>query len=62
MKYTIKGKDKNTKEINNYGEFNDKEIAQLCFEKLNKMFSKGYDFWIECQPGTVKIIRNYKTK
>jgi hypothetical protein len=62
MKYVIKGKHKDTREVVNCEEFKNKESAQFYFEKLNKAFSKGYDFWIETQTGTVKIIRNYKTK
>lgn len=62
MKYVIKGKDRNTKEVVNCEEFKDKEPAQFCFEKLDKIFGKGYEFWIEQQSGTVKVIRNYKTK
>lgn len=51
MKYVIKGKDRNTKEIINCGEFRNKEPAQFCFEKLDKDFGAVYDFWIENQPG-----------
>jgi hypothetical protein len=62
MKYVIKGKNKDTKEVINCEEFKNKESAQFYLEKLDKVFGKGYDFWIEVQAGTVKIIGNYKTK
>lgn len=62
MKYVIKGKDRNTKEVINCAEFRNKEPAQFFFEKLDKAFGKGYDFWVESQSGTVKIVKSYKTK
>lgn len=62
MKYIIKGKDRNTGEVIECTEFRNKEPAQFYFEKLIKAFGKGYEFWIESQPGTVKIIRSYKRR
>lgn len=63
MKYVIKGKNKNTNEVINCAEFRNKEPAQFFFKKLVEDFGKGnYDFWVESQPGTTKIVKNYKTK
>lgn len=50
MKYVIKGKDKNTKEIINCAEFRYKKPAQFFLEKLDKSFSKVYDFWVKIHP------------
>lgn len=55
MKYVIKGKDRNTKEVIECAEFRNKEPARFFSKKLNKSFGKVYDFWIESQPETVKI-------
>ena len=62
MKYVIKGKDRNTKEVIECAEFRNKEPARFFFEKLSKNFGAVYDFWIESQSGTVKIAKSYKTK
>ena len=57
MKYVIKGKDRNTKEVVNYAEFRNEESAQYCFTKLVEFFGQKYDFWVEIQPGVTKIIK-----
>jgi hypothetical protein len=57
MKYVIKGKDRNSKEILNCAEFRNKEPAQFFLKKLDKSFGKCYDFWIEEQSGVTKIIK-----
>lgn len=62
MKYVVKGKDRNTEEVLNCAEFRHKEPAQFFFRKLDKSFGKVYDFWVETQPGTTKIIKSYKTE
>lgn len=62
MKYVVKGNNKNTNEVISCEEFRNKESARFYLEKIDKAFGKGYNFWIETQPGTVKIIRSYKTK
>lgn len=62
MKYIIKGKDKNTGEVIECLAFRNKEPAQSYLTKLVELFSQGYDFWIESQPGVMKIIRSCKTR
>lgn len=57
MKYVIKGKDRYSKEVIECAEFRNKEPAQYFFKKLNKDFGKAYDFWVENQPGTTKIVK-----
>ncbi len=64
MKLVIKGKDKNTGEVQEYAEFKstNKDSAQYYLAKLVELFSRGYDFWVENQPGVTKTIKSYKTK
>ena len=62
MKYVIKGKDRNTKEVLICAEFRNKEPAQFLSKKLVESFGKVYDFWVETQTGTTEIVRSYKTK
>ena len=62
MKYVVKGKNKNTKEVISCEEFKNKESARFYLEKIDNVFSEGYEFWIEQQPGTVKPIVSYKMK
>lgn len=62
MKYVIKGKVRNTKEVIDCAEFRNKVPAQFLLKKLDKSFGAVYDFWVETQPGATKIVKSYKTK